>query len=401
MGETGKEHGHRTGTGDDREHGHDRGHAHERGHAHGRGHGHGHGHAVSAEADRRLLTGALALILGFMAVEVVIGVIAHSLALVSDAGHMLTDAIAIAFAIIAMRIAARPPQGGFTYGLKRAEIISAQINGITLLLLSVYFVYEGVRRLIEPPEVEGAYVVATGIAGIVVNLAATWLLSRANRASLNVEGAFQHILNDLFAFIATTAAGAVIWLTGWGRADALAALVVAALMLKAGWDLVRESGRVFMEAAPAGMNPAEIGRKAAALEHVVEVHDLHIWEVTSGYPAMSAHILVAPGADCHAVLQAAQRMVHDEYGIAHTTLQVDHAPPELLAIGETTAEAAEPHCVTPAAEPHHAATAVEPHCADAHGPAHVNGRIRSEDDRRSRGCAARRYIRFPGARRLS
>ncbi|MEV4321627.1 cation diffusion facilitator family transporter [Microbispora rosea] len=391
MGETGRGHGHRTGTGADREydreydreHGHEHDREHERGHGRGHGHGHGHGHAVSAEADGRLLTGALALILGFMAVEVVIGVIAHSLALISDAGHMLTDAIAIAFAIIAMRIAARPPQGGFTYGLKRAEIISAQINGITLLLLSVYFVYEGVRRLIEPPEVEGAYVVATGIAGIAVNLAATWLLSRANRASLNVEGAFQHILNDLFAFIATTAAGAVIWLTGWGRADALAALVVAALMLKAGWDLVRESGRVFMEAAPAGMNPAEIGRKAAALEHVVEVHDLHIWEVTSGYPAMSAHILVVPGADCHAVRQAAQRMVHDEYGIAHTTLQVDHAPPELLAIGETAAEA------------------VEPHCADAHGPAHVNGRTAAGDDRPSRGCAARRYIRFPSARRLS
>ncbi|WP_405396551.1 cation diffusion facilitator family transporter [Microbispora hainanensis] len=330
-----------------------------------------------------MLTGALALILGFMAVEVVIGVIAHSLALVSDAGHMLTDAIAIAFAIIAMRIAARPPQGGFTYGLKRAEIISAQINGITLLLLSVYFVYEAVRRLIEPPEVHGAYVVATGIAGIVVNLAATWLLSRANRGSLNVEGAFQHILNDLFAFVATTIAGAVIWLTGWGRADALAALVVAALMLKAGWDLVRESGRVFMEAAPAGMNPAEIGRKAAALEHVVEVHDLHIWEVTSGYPAMSAHILVAPGADCHAVRQAAQRMVHDEYGIAHTTLQVDHAPPELLAIGETAAGAAEPHC------------------ADAHGPAHVNGQTAAGEGRPSQSCAARRYIRFPSARRLS
>ncbi|MEV7805971.1 cation diffusion facilitator family transporter [Microbispora sp. NPDC088329] len=392
MGETGKGRGHRTGTGHGREH------------EHGRAHGHGHGHAVSAEADRRLLTGALALILGFMAVEVVIGVIAHSLALVSDAGHMLTDAIAIAFAIIAMRIAARPPQGGFTYGLKRAEIISAQINGITLLLLSVYFVYEGVRRLIEPPEVEGAYVVGTGIAGIAVNLAATWLLSRANRASLNVEGAFQHILNDLFAFIATTAAGAVIWLTGWGRADALAALVVAALMLKAGWELVRESGRVFMEAAPAGMNPAEIGRKAAALEHVVEVHDLHIWEVTSGYPAMSAHILVAPGADCHAVRQAAQRMVHDEYGIDHTTLQVDHAPPELLAIGEPAAETAEPHCATTAAEPHCADAAPEPHCADAHGPTHTNGRRPAEstaEERRVAGCPGRRRIRFPSPRRLS
>ncbi|MFI6324769.1 cation diffusion facilitator family transporter [Nonomuraea sp. NPDC050556] len=310
-------------------------------------HGHGHGHAVSADADRRYLTGALALIVGFMAIEVVIGVIAQSLALISDAGHMLTDAAAILFALIAMRIAARPPQGGFTYGLKRAEIVSAQVNGITLLLLSAYFIYEGIRRLIVPPEVEGLFVVITGLAGIAVNLLATWLLRKADRSSLNVEGAYQHILNDLFAFIATTVAGLVVWLTGWARADAVAALVVAALMLKAGWGLVRDAGRVFMEAAPAGMNPAEIGRKAADLKDVVEVHDLHIWEVTSGYVALSAHILVSPGADCHAVRVAAERLVHDEYGIEHTTMQVDHASPELLKIGQT-----------------------EAHCADSHGPAY-------------------------------
>jgi cobalt-zinc-cadmium efflux system protein len=314
-------------------------------HDHARGHGHGHG--VSAESDRRYLYGALALIVVFMAVEVVIGFIAGSLALISDAGHMLTDAIAIVFALVAMRIAQRPPQGGFTYGLKRAEIISAQINGITLLLLSAYFVYEGIRRVITPPEVDGVFVVVTGLAGIAVNIAAAWLLNRANRSSLNIEGAFQHILNDLYAFVATTIAGLVIWLSGWSRADAIAALVVAALMLKAGWGLVRDSGRVFMEAAPAGMNPAEIGRKTAALENVVEVHDLHIWEVTSGYAALSAHILVAPGADCHAVRVAAERLVHDQYGIGHTTLQVDHATPELLTIGRA-----------------------DPHCADPHGPTH-------------------------------
>ncbi|MDH2429138.1 cation diffusion facilitator family transporter [Sphaerisporangium sp. TRM90804] len=317
---------------------------------HSPGHGHGHGHTVGVDADRRYLTGALALIVGFMAVEVVVGVVAQSLALISDAGHMLTDAVAIVFALIAMRIAQRPPQGGFTYGLKRAEIISAQVNGITLLLLSAYFVYEGIQRLIDPLPVEGFYVVVTGLAGIAVNIAATWLLSKANRASLNVEGAFQHILNDLYAFVATTIAGLVVWLSGWSRADAIAALVVAALMLKAGWGLVRDSGRVFMEAAPAGMNPAEIGRRTAALEQVVEVHDLHIWEVTSGYAALSAHILVAPGADCHAVRVAAERLVHDEYGIEHTTLQVDHATPEVLTIGRQT------H-----------------HCADPHGPSHRPG----------------------------
>jgi cobalt-zinc-cadmium efflux system protein len=281
--------------------------------------------------------GALALIVGFMAAEIVVGLIARSLALISDAGHMLTDAAAILLALVAMRIAARPPQGGYTYGLKRAEIISAQINGITLLLLTAYFAVEGVRRLLHPPEVEGLPVLVTGLAGIVVNLAATWLISKANRASLNVEGAFQHILNDLYAFIATTIAGFVVWLTGWGQADAIAALVVAWLMFTAGWRLVRDSGRVFMEAAPAGMSPAEIGGQMASLDSVVEVHDLHIWEVTSGYAALSAHVLVSPGADCHAVRLATETLLHDRHGIEHTTLQVDHAAPELLKIGEPEA----------------------------------------------------------------
>ncbi|MEV1238958.1 cation diffusion facilitator family transporter [Nonomuraea sp. NPDC049750] len=322
-------------------------------HTHDRTHGHGHGHAVSAQADRRYLSGALALIVGFMAVEVVIGVIAGSLALISDAGHMLTDAMALMFALIAMRIAARPPRGGFTYGLKRAEIVSAQVNGITLLLLAAYFTFEGIRRLIEPGQVEGLFVVVTGLAGIAVNVAATWLLSKANRSSLNVEGAFQHILNDLYAFIATTLAGLVVWLTGWTRADAIAALVVAALMLKAGWGLVRDSGRVFMEAAPPELDPAEVGRQIVALDAVVEVHDLHIWEVTSGYLSLSAHVLVTPGADCHAARMAVEGYLNDEHGIEHTTLQIDHATPDTHAFDDDGA-----------------LRRLVEHCADPHGPTH-------------------------------
>ena len=329
---------------DERDHSHEHDRGHEHGHSHG--HAHGHSHGVSEDADRRYLTGALILIAGFMAVEVVIGFIAQSLALITDAGHMLTDAAAIVFALIAMRIAARPAAGPFTYGHKRAEIISAQINGITLLLLSAWFVYEGIHRLIDPPAVEGLYVVVTGAAGIAINIAATWLLSKANRSSLNIEGAFQHLLNDLYAFIGTTIAGLIVWLTGWARADAIAALLVAALMLKAGWGLVRDSGRVFMEAAPTGVRPDEVGARTAALDHVVEVHDLHIWEVTSSFPALSAHILVVPGADCHAVRLDAEQMLHDAYGISHTTLQVDHAISEPVA-------------------------PVDAHCADPHGPVHA------------------------------
>ncbi|WP_241777354.1 cation diffusion facilitator family transporter [Mycobacterium intracellulare] len=261
-----------------------------------------------------------------MAAEVVVGLLANSLALISDAAHMLTDAASIVLALIAIRVARRPAQGRYTYGFKRVEILSAQANGITLLLLTVRFVYEGVHRLIAPPQVDGPLVLFTALAGIVVNLAATWLISRANRSSLNVEGAFQHILNDLYAFIGTAIAGVVVWVAGFARADAIAALLVAALMAKAGWGLVRESGRIFLEAAPTDLAPAEIGARMATLPQVVEVHDLHVWEITSGQASLSAHVLVADGADCHAVRSRAETLLHNEFGIEHTTLQVDHAP---------------------------------------------------------------------------
>jgi cobalt-zinc-cadmium efflux system protein len=297
------------------------------------GHGHGVGHGVSADTDRRSLTGALLLISGFIVIEVVVAVLASSLALLSDAAHMLTDAAALALALIATRIAARPPRGGYTYGLKRAEIMSAQLNGVTLLLLAAFLAYASVRRLLDPPAVEGGLVVVTAIAGIGVNLGATWLLSRANRASLNVEGAFQHILNDLYGFVATAVAGIIVWTTGFDRADPIATLVVVALMTRSGFRLVRASARIFMEAAPTGLAPAPIGRELVGLPTVVEVHDLHIWEVTSGYAALSAHILVRPGADCHAARQAAETLLAERYAIEHTTLQVDHAQPKILDIG--------------------------------------------------------------------
>jgi cobalt-zinc-cadmium efflux system protein len=276
-------------------------------------------------SDGRYLLGALALLVGFIAGEVVVGLIADSLALISDAGHMLTDAFSIVLALIAMRLAARPPQGGYTYGLRRAEILSAQLNGVTLLLLSAYFVIEAIRRLADPPDVAGSLVFGTALAGIAVNLAATWLISRADRRSLNVEGAFQHILNDLYAFIATAVAGLIVWTTDFSRADAIASLIVAALMVKAGYRLVRAAGRVIMEAAPAGIDPAEVGARLARQACVVEVHDLHVWEVTSGFVALSAHVLVDPTGDCHAVRRELGKVLRDSYGITHATLEVDHA----------------------------------------------------------------------------
>ena len=293
----------------------------------------GHHHAISAGADAAKLRLALGLILGFMAVEVVVGLLASSLALLSDAAHMLTDAGAIALALFAAHVARRPPQGGFTFGFRRAEILSAQVNGATLVALGAIIVFEGVRRLVHPPDVEGAAVLIVAVVGIAVNLLATLILSGANRRSLNVEGAFQHVLNDLFAFIATAIAGAVVLLTGFSRADGIAALFVAALMLYSGVRLLLDSGRVLLEAAPRDLDPEAIGNALAAEQHVIEVHDLHVWEVSSGFPALSAHVTVRSGCDTQAHRRELAEMLSKRFGITHSTLQVEalHEGPLTIA----------------------------------------------------------------------
>jgi cobalt-zinc-cadmium efflux system protein len=300
--------------------------------------GHDHSHAPPVTADRGRLKIALALIVGFMVVEVVAGILAKSLALLSDAAHMLTDAGAIALALLAARLAERPAGGRYTFGLRRAEILSAQVNGATLVALGAVVVYEGIHRLVDPPEVEGLVVLVVAIVGIGVNVAATMVLAGADRRSLNVEGAFQHVLNDLYAFIATAVAGGVVLLTDFGRADGIAALLVAALMLRSGYGLLRDSGRVLLEAAPQGLDPEEIGRVLAAEHHVVEVHDLHLWEVSSGFPSLSAHVVVEPGCDTQAHRAQLAELLHERFGIEHTTLQVEatHGGPlEIEPLHET------------------------------------------------------------------
>jgi cobalt-zinc-cadmium efflux system protein len=301
------------------------------------GHDHGsHQHGPAADADPRWLWAALGLILAFMAGEVVTGLAAHSLALISDAAHMLTDAASLGLVLVTTKLAARPPGGRYTYGLKRTEILSAQANGITLIVLALWLTYEAIRRLVRPPAVTGGAVIAVALVGVAVNVATTMLVARASRGprrSLNLEGAFRHLLTDVYAFIATAIAGAIIVLTGFTRADAIASLVVVALMLLAGSGLVRDSGRIFLEGAPTGLAPAAIGAVMVSLPCVTEVHDLHIWEISSDLPAASAHVLVAPGEDCHAVRAELEEILSRDYGITHTTLQVDHAPGPLLTVG--------------------------------------------------------------------
>ena len=267
---------------------------------------------------------ALALIVALLAGEVVAGILAHSLALLSDAAHMLTDAAAIALSLVALRLAARPARGSLTFGLRRAEILSAQINGGTLLVLSGLILYEALRRLVSPPAVNGWTVLAVALVGVLVNLIATWQLAKANRVNLAVEGSYQHLITDLYAFLGTLVAAGVIVTTGFVRADAIASLLVVGLMLRSAYGLLRDSGRVLLEAAPAGLDPQVIGHALAADERVVDIHDLHVWEIGSGFPSLSAHVLVAPLDDCHHVRRDLERMLHERFGIDHTTLQVDH-----------------------------------------------------------------------------
>lgn len=290
----------------------------------GHDHAGGHAHGVSAHTDLRWLTVALAINAVFMVVEVAVGVVASSLALLTDAAHMLTDVGAIGLALFAANLARRRPEGAMTYGFGRAEILSAQANGLMLLILSGFIIFEGTRRLADPPQVDAPLVLVIGLAGIAVNLGAALALAKASRESLNVEGAFQHNLMDAFASIGTAIAALVIILTGFDRADPIASLLIAALMLRTGYQLVKASGRIFLEAAPEGLDPDVVGRAMVAHAGITEVHDLHVWEVTSGFPALSAHVLVGRDTDCHAKRRELEVLLHDDFGIEHTTLQVEH-----------------------------------------------------------------------------
>ena len=298
---------------------------------------HDHDHRLAS--DRRALTVALVLVAALMAGEVAAGMIGHSLALLADAGHMLTDAAALAFAVVASVMAARPAAGRWTFGYSRLEILAAQANGITLGLIALWIVWSAVYRLVDPRDVRGGLVLVVALGGALVSLVASAVLARASRESLNVRGAFLHIATDVAAFGAAALAGGLILATGWNRFDPIASLVVAALMLWSSIQLLRESTAIFLERAPSDADPESIGRALVAEEDVVEVHDLHVWTVTSGFPALSAHILVSPDADCHAARRRLEHTLADRFGLTHTTLQVEHAEPATtrVALGDAVA----------------------------------------------------------------
>jgi cobalt-zinc-cadmium efflux system protein len=304
------------------------------GHSHSHGHGHEQGHSGRREADRRALRIAFALTASFMVVEVVGGLLTGSLALLADAVHMLSDNVSLVLALVAIGLATRPPTPQRSFGWQRAEILAALANGVILLVVSAWILYEAIGRFENPEEVAGAGMLAVATAGAIVNVAAFRILAPGSGDSLNVAGAMRHVLADLAGSVGAIAAAIVILTTGWEQADPIIGALIAVLVAFSAVPIVRESVRVLLEEAPAGMDANEIGEALAAAPGVQSVHDLHVWTITSGFPALSAHVVVGRDEDCHARRHELERMLADRFGLDHTTLQMDHAEPtELLQVG--------------------------------------------------------------------
>ena len=276
-------------------------------------------------AEKRALATALVLVLGFAGIEVVAGLVSGSLALLADAAHMLSDALALGLALFAAWLAHRPATPERSFGWRRAEVLAALANALVLVALGGWIVWKAIGRLSDPPGVTGGWVLAAGVAGLLVNLAVARVLHGAG-SGLNVRAAMLHVLADLASSAGVVVAGLVVLATGWAYADPIAAILIGLLVVASTAGVLRETVGVLLEGAPAGMDAREVGAAIAATEGVVGVHDLHLWTITSGFPALSAHVLVAAGADCHAIRRELELLLRDRFELSHTTLQVEHAP---------------------------------------------------------------------------
>lgn len=272
----------------------------------------------------RALAVVLALTASFTVVEIIGGLLTGSLALLADAGHMLSDNLSLGLALFAAWLATRPATPEKSFGYRRAEILAALANGITLVAISLWVFVEAISRLREPTEVLGGPMLAVAALGLLVNAVGAIVLYRSGGESLNVDGAMRHVLADAIGSVGAMAAAAVIILTGWRYADPLISIAIGLLILGSSWTLLRDSTNILLEATPRNLKAEEVGRKMAAADGVVEVHDLHIWTITSGFPALAAHVLVGTDEDCHARRRELEDLLSHDFGISHTTLQVDH-----------------------------------------------------------------------------
>ena len=299
--------------------------AHE--HDHGaRGHVHGFG------GDRGARGLAIALVLNavYTLIEAIVGFTSGSLALVADAGHNFSDVLALGIALGAVRLAARPATANRSFGYKRAEILAALANALTLVVIAVLIFVEAARRFKNPPDVPGIDLIVVATVGLAINAVGAALVFRRGGENLNLRASFLHLAGDAIGSLGVIAAGVIIITTGWPYADPLFSVLLGVLILASAWTVLRDSVLVLLEASPRGIDANAIRQQIAAYPGVVSMHDLHVWEITSGFPALTAHVLVRPGDDCHGIRRGLETMLRDRFDIEHTTLQVDHAAGEAL-----------------------------------------------------------------------
>lgn len=298
-------------------------HHHGHTHHHGHHHHHDHAHGGPAAENRKRLTIVLVLIAGYMLAELVGGLLTNSLALLADAGHMLSDAGALGLSVFAIWISQRSPTSKRTYGYYRTEILAALANGATLVAISLFVFIEAFRRLGRPPEVEGNLMMAVACGGLLVNVAGLWILHAGRSESLNVRGAWLHVLSDALGSVGVIAAGVAIWMFGWNWADPVASIVIGVLVLYSSWSLLKEAVGVLMEEAPGHLDVDEIRNAIISIQSVLGVEDLHVWTITSGRVSLSAHVAVDEARPGGEMLTEIRHTLHDRFGIDHLTIQLE------------------------------------------------------------------------------
>lgn len=298
---------------------------HHHGHSHGHGHGHGHGHSHGNTGNKKALLLAFLLISSFMVIEVIGGIVTNSLALLSDAGHMLSDAAALGLSFFAIKLGERKSSASKTYGYRRFEIIAAALNGITLILISLYIFYEAYHRFFNPPEVQSGGMLLISTIGLFVNIIAAWILMRGDKdENLNVRSAFLHVIGDMLGSVGAIIAALLMLFFGWGIADPIASVIVAILIIISGWRVTKEAFHILMEGTPAHIEVEKVKSSLLKIPNVTEVHDLHIWSLTSGMPMLSCHVAIKDARIHDKILREAQSILHDDFGIEHSTIQVEN-----------------------------------------------------------------------------
>jgi cobalt-zinc-cadmium efflux system protein len=300
------------------------GHHHHHSHDHSHGHGHG-GHHHHHTTNKKALFWSFLLISSFMVIEVVGGILTNSLALLSDAGHMLSDAVALGLSFFALKLGERAVTKNKTYGFKRFEIIAAALNGITLILIALYIFYEAFHRFLNPPAVQSTGMLVIATIGLLVNIIAAMILMKGDKDNLNVRSALLHVIGDMLGSFGAIAAALLIMFFGWGWADSLASVIVAALVLVSGYRVTLDSFHVLMEGAPAQLDLEKMKAALLKIPAVCDLHDLHVWTITSGYPVLSCHIAISEDGNHDDILKKAQKLLHDDFGIEHSTIQVERA----------------------------------------------------------------------------